>query len=608
MVRQRAKYYVPGTSWIPNYEPSFLLGDVLAGLTVGCILIPQSISYATSLAHLSPLAGLYSAAFPALVYTLLGSSKQLNVAPEAAISLLIGQAINAILIDFPTAGPVQRDAVAVAVSTIITFQVGIMSFILGFFRLGFIDVVLSRALLRGFITAVGVVIMVEQMMPMLGLVELEHVLHPESTWDKFLFVIEHIPNIHQPTAVVAFSALGVLVSVRTFKHGISHLSRYLFWVRYVPEVLLVVIAFTFLSDEFGWSEDGIAVLGNVHVEHGHGLFGFPLRRANTRFLKATTSTSVLIAVVGFLDSIVAAKQTAARLGYSVSPNRELVALGASNIVAAFIPGTLPAYGSITRTRLNADIGAKSQMTSIVCSSVILVATYFLLPLLYFLPKCVLASIICLVVYSILAEAPHDVVFYWKMGAWIDFGLMLLTFFATIIWNVEVGVLVSVTLSLLLVVHKSGKTRMTILGRVPNTDRWDPVNEDPDAAEDLPGVLIVRIKESLDFANTGRLKDRLRRLELYGPGKSHPSESPTREQTRVLVFHLNDVEKVDASAVQIFCELLQEYQSRDVELYMTNVRPQVRAAFELGGVIKLLGEDRLFVNVAAAVAHIEMIEM
>lgn len=207
--------------------------------------------------------------------------------------------------------------------------------------------------------------------------------------------------------------------------------------------------------------------------------------------------------------------------------------------------------------------------------------------------------------------------------------------------------------------------MCFQGRIPGTDRWKPINEDPDAAEDWPGVLIVRLKESLDFgmhtyaissvvaliltclspraANTGRLKgkqkpslilyradiraDRLRRLELYGPRKSHPSEEPTREQTTVLVFHLADVEKVDASAVQIFYELLQEYQvrpscvsiensrltahgaqSRDVDLFMTHVRPAVRGAFERGGVVALLGEDRFFTNVAEAVAHIEMIEL
>ena len=154
----------------------------------------------------------------------------------------------------------------------------------------------------------------------------------------------------------------------------------------------------------------------------------------------------------------------------------------------------------------------------------------------------------MVVYSILIEAPHDIIFYWKMGAWIDFALMSLTFFATIIWNVEVGVLLSVTISLLLVVHKSGKTRMTILvrctfyvrsscssnsffqGRVPGTERYQPVNEEPDAQEDLPGVLIVRIKESLDFGMSRHLLFCL--LLTIGLSQHRPLEGSSSE-TRAL---------------------------------------------------------------------------
>ncbi|KAG5716813.1 putative sulfate transporter, partial [Termitomyces sp. T112] len=254
----------------------------------------------------------------------------------------------------------------------------------------------------------------------------------------------------------------------------------------------------------------------------------------------------MISVVGFLDSIVAAKQNAARFGHSISPNRELVALGVANVAGSFIPGTLPAYGSITRSRINGDVGGRTQMGSLTCSVVILLTTFFLLPYLYFLPKCVLASIICLVVFSLMLEIPEDVTYYWRMSAWVDLALMALTFFFSIIWNVEVGVVVSLIVSLLLVVHRSSRARMTILGRIPGTDRWKPINENPEAEERSDGTLIVRIRENLDFANTAQLKERLRRLELYGVQKSHPSEAPRRQQASVLVFHLADMETIDAS--------------------------------------------------------------
>jgi len=244
------------------------------------------------------------------------------------------------------------------------------------------------------------------------------------------------------------------------------------------------------------------------------------------------------------------------------------------------------------------------MASLVCSAVILLATFFLLPWLYYLPKCVLASVILLVVWSLLAEAPHDVKYYWSMGAWVDMSLMLLTFVFSIVWNVEVGIIVSLIVSLLLVVHRSSRARMTILGRIPETDRWKPIDENPEAEESVEGAMIIRIRENLDFANTAQLKDRLRRLELYGIQKNHPSEAPRRREASVLVFHLADVEKIDASAAQIMLELMEDYKSRGVGLFITHLNSAPRETFRKAGILDLLGYDAFRENVTDAMALIE----
>ncbi|KAI0667113.1 sulfate anion transporter [Trametes maxima] len=599
----KVRYYVPSTAWIPAYSFSLFAGDFLAGITVASMLIPQSVSYASSLAKLSPVTGLFSAAIPGIVYALLGTSRQLNVAPEAALSLLVGQVVDEILHSDPHTHPIDPNAISLAISTIITFQVGLISFLLGLFRLGFLDVVLSRALLRGFVTAVAVVIMIEQLIPMFGLTHLEHIAQPKSTLDKLFFLIENaFTHAHRLTAVISFGALAVLVGVRSFKRVCR---RYWFIYR-LPEVFLVVVASTFLSDKFDWDQDGVEILGSVPINTGSSFVQFPLRKITLRYLRRTTSTAVLISVVGFLDSIVAAKQNAGRFGYSISPNRELVALGAGNIVGAFVPGTLPAYGSITRSKLNGDLGGRTQMASLVCSTVVLLATFFLLPWLYYLPKAVLTSIICLIVFSLLGELPHDAMFYWRMKAWIDLALMTLTFVLTIIWNVEIGIAVSVVISLLLVVRRSSRPRMTILGRIPGTERWKPIDENPEAEEDASGVLIVRIRENLDFANTAQLKERLRRLELYGHDKHHPADEPHRHDANVLVFHLADVDTIDASAVQIFCELVETYKNRGVGLYITHLKAGPRRSFEKAGVVGLLGEEAFCKDVASAMARVEQV--
>ncbi|CEL52625.1 Putative sulfate transporter YPR003C OS=Saccharomyces cerevisiae (strain ATCC 204508 / S288c) GN=YPR003C PE=1 SV=1 [Rhizoctonia solani AG-1 IB] len=604
VLKMRSKYYVPALDWLPNYSFSLFWGDFAAGLTVASLVIPMSMSYASGLARLDPLAGLISAAVPGLIYSLFGSSRQLSVGPEAALSLLVGQAITQILHGDPTAKV--PHSIGIAVSTMITFQVGLISFALGLLRLGFIDVVLSRALLRGFVTAVAVVITIEQLIPMLGLVKLEHSIKPVpvTTVDKFLFIVENAgTHAHWLTAVISFATLVALLGTRAVKRRLAKREGW-HWVRFVPEVFLAVVIATVLCDEFDWDLQGVDILGSASIKKGAKLFDFPVKHANLKFIKATTSTAVLISVVGYLDSVVAAKQNAARFGYSISPNRELVALGAGNLVSSFFPGTLPAYGAITRSRLNADIGGRTQMASILSSCFVILAVFFLLPALYYLPRCVLASIVCLVVYGLLAEAPEDVGFYIKMKGWVDLALMFLTFAFTLFWSVEVGVVVSVTASLLLVVHKSSKAHIKILGRVPGTDRWRAIDEDPDAIEDVPGLLIVRIRESLDFANTGQLKERLRRLELYGPTKAHPSEAPRRNDASVVVFHMSDVETIDANAVHIFKELVEQYRERGVRTFFAHLRQEQREKFEKAEIIEIVGEDHIMETVADAMTVIE----
>ncbi|KAG7091261.1 hypothetical protein E1B28_010310 [Marasmius oreades] len=593
-IKRRVKYYIPSTDWIPNYSLGLLAGDIISGITVASMLIPQSVSYATSLAHLTPTAGLFSASIPPIVYALLGTSKQLNVAPEAALSLLVGQAVS----DVHKAHP----ASVLPVATVITLQVGIFSFLLGFFRLGFIDIVLSRALLRGFIAAIAVVIMIEQLIPMFGLVDLEHTLHPSSTIDKLLFLLKHTPeNYHAPTTIISFSTLFILIFARSAKNHLKTY-RYLGWIERLPEVLVVVVLSTALSSAFRWDQDGVAILGDVPIHQGT-FFESPFHHHTLKHLKRTTSTAVVISVIGFLDSIVAAKQAALRFGYSVSPNRELVALGAGNLLASFVPGTLPAFGSITRTRINGNAGARTQLSSMVCAGVILLVTFFLLPLLWFLPKCVLASVILLVVWGLMLEVPEEVGYYYRMKSYADLSLCLLTFFTSIIWNVEVGIVVSLIVSLLLVVHRSGRVSMVILGRIPGTNQWKPIDENSAVEDEEDGVLIVRVKEAtLDFANTGKMKDRLRRMELFGPSVSsgarrgprpHPSDEPQRKEPTTIIFHMADVEYVDATAAQIWLEILSGYSARGVRLVFTHVKSEVLETFERTGIVQMLGREEGF---------------
>ncbi|KAH8923288.1 sulfate permease [Atractiella rhizophila] len=603
---QRAKYYVPVFDWLPKYNLTLLVGDLSAALTLSCLLIPQSMSYATNLAQLDPINGLLSAAIAPLVYALLGTCRQFSIGPEAALSLIVAQTTNDVFSHYQPSTPSERATIAVAICTMLTFQAGFISLALGLVRLGFLDAILSQALLRGFITGVGVVIFVEQLIPMLGLSALEeHVLPKGASFlQKATFLLENLDKYQRETALISLVSVVVLLGLRISKTELVKKGGLWKVANWLPEILIVVVGSTALNAAFRWDQDGVAIVGAVSTGDVH--LHFPLHTTYAReHFTTTLPAAVTISLLGFLDGIVAAKQNSAIYEYPISPNRELVAIGAANVVVSFVSGCIPSYGSITRSRLAGNTGARTQAYGIFTGSIILLATFFLLRFLFFLPKCVLSSIILLVVYVILAEVPHDIKYYLKMGAWSELGLCCLTFFLTMVWSLQAGMIIGTALSLILVVKSSSQMRIKILGRVGGTDNeWEPVDEDYEFEDEIPGLLVVRIREVMTFANAGVLKERLRRLELYGHSPHHPSDEPRRREAEILIFHWADVEQIDAEAVHIVLEVVESYQRKGTVVYFTHVPPRARLMMSKAGLIEKVGEEYVHSNIRSALLHLE----
>ncbi|GAA5981339.1 hypothetical protein JCM10908_004074 [Rhodotorula pacifica] len=616
----KARYYIPVLQWLPQYSLKKFAGDVIAALTMTSVIAPQAMSYATSLVHANPVSGLFGASVPAMIYSVLGTCRQLSVGPEAALSLLTGETVAKFLEEEEHAhGKMSEGDKAkfiAGIVTLITFQSGLVTFLLGFFRLGFLDAVLSRALLRGFMTAVAFTIFAAQLVPILGLeAGLAAQYGASSTFEqKVGYLFRHIGDAHRLTLLISVTALVVLVSMRVLKKVVA--SKRGAWraCKYIPQVLLVVVVSTVCSHIFRWNHAGVAVLGRVSagsVKVQLPAWGWGEGR---KYATKTLGTSTLIAVLGFLDSIVAAKDMASKYDYPISPNRELCALGFANLCNSLCSGSLMGYGSITRSRLAASTGATTQMASLLTGTFVMLVTYFLLRFLSPLPKCILATIVCVVVFSILEEAPEDVMFFWKMGAWTDGALMLLTFFLSLFVSVEVGITVSVALSMVLCIKHSTAMRIKILGRVPGTASFEPLDEDETddglfaaLGEEVPGVLIVRIRDvALTFANTGPMKERLRRLERYGHGRHHPAEEPRRAEASVVIFDLGDVNEVDASALVILLELVEAYSLRSVIVYWTQCHQKVLSRLREAGVIEKSGGDH-YVQPTVAAALVELQE-
>lgn len=379
-------YYLPALVWTKKYSWSYFKGDFVAALTVAGMYVPMALSLADNLAHVPPINGLYSFVWNPLIYALLGSCPAMIIGPEAAGSLLVGTVVKA-SVDRGQGG--DQDAMLHAqICGIVAGLAGAMVLTAGVARLGFLDSVLSRPFLRGFISAIGVVIAVDQLIPELGLskhAEKAHVGHASSV-DKLRFIFSNLDKTHNLTLAIAGSSFVVIMVCREIKRRLQ--PKYP-GVAYIPDRFLVVVLASFLTYWFQWDKAGIAVLGKVEAASGHFFaFRWPFKWSNMVYIREAMGTAFLIALLGFFESSVAAKSLGGPpfAEIQLSPNRELVALGVANVIGGCFM-SLPAFGGYGRSKVNRSTGGKTPMASIILASLTLLCILFCLPYMYYLPVC-----------------------------------------------------------------------------------------------------------------------------------------------------------------------------------------------------------------------------
>ncbi|KAJ2905500.1 sulfate transporter 4.1 [Zalerion maritima] len=607
-------YYVPFLTWMRQYKFGFLKGDLVAAITMASFYLPMALSLADNLAHVPPINGLYSFVFNPIIYALLGSCPQMVVGPEAAGSLLVGTVVKR-SIDLGR-GEDGDSAMHAQICGVVTGMAGATVFAAGITRLGFLDSVLSRPFLRGFISAVGFVIAVDQLVPELGLTRIAEktpgVGHGSSV-EKLRFMFTNLDKVHRLTFAIAFTSFAIIMVFRELKKRLQ--PRYP-GVAYIPDRFAVVVASAIFTWYFEWEKQGVAILGAVESASGH-LFTFrwPFQTAHMTHIRDAMSTSFLIALLGFFESSVAAKSLSgsngAIQGMNLSPNRELVALGTANLVGACFM-SLPAFGGYGRSKVNHSTGGVSPMSSIFLSLITLTCICFLLPYFYYLPKPVLSSMISVVAWSLIEECPNDILFFVRVRGWGELGLMAIIFLCTIFYSLSLGIAIGVGLSVLQVIRHSTRPRIQILGRHPGTNRFDNAEAHPERLEFFEGCLIVKIPEPLTFANTGELKTRLRRLEIYGTSKAHPALPRLRgeDSNRNVVFDIHGVTEMDGSGAQVLEEIVRSYVDRGVRVFFSRGQREGKVwdLMVRSGIVELVGgEDRFVGDVIDALKMTEVAE-
>ncbi|RMZ79982.1 hypothetical protein DV738_g2950, partial [Chaetothyriales sp. CBS 135597] len=596
-------YYLPAIRWMRQYQWAWFRGDLVAAITMASFYIPMALSYASNLAHVPPINGLYSFVFNPVIYALLGSCPQMVVGPEAAGSLLVGQVVKT-CIQRGNSGD-EDDTLNAQIAGVVTVMAGSIIFAAGIARLGFLDGVLSRPFLRGFISAIGFVILVDQAIPELGLTELSkedgNVSHGSSV-DKLIFLVRNIKNAHALTTAVSLGSFAIIMVFRTLK---TYLQPRYPSVAYFPDRFLVVVLSALFTWLFAWDKKGLEVLGEVKSSGSSAIpFHWPFQFKHIRHIDTALSTSFIIALLGFFESSVAAKSlgegTSGLRGMHLSANRELVALGAANLVGGMFQ-SLPAFGGYGRSKVNASTGGTTPMSSVLLSFITLICVLFLLPYFYFLPKGVLSAMVSVVAYSLVEECPHDIKFFIRIRGWTELLLMAVIFLSTIFYSLTLGIALGIGLSLLALIRHATKPRIQILGKVPGTaGQFENAEYFPENVEYIEGSLIVKIPEPLTFANTGALKTRLARLEAYGSNKIHPSLPHVRseEHNRNVIFDVHGVTSIDGSGTQVLSEIVEAYVKKGRRVIFCRLprrRNKVYDSFQRSGIVAMCGGQSHFVD-------------
>eukprot|EP01104_Vermistella_antarctica_P008941 TRINITY_DN228_c0_g1_i4.p1 TRINITY_DN228_c0_g1~~TRINITY_DN228_c0_g1_i4.p1 ORF type:complete len:713 (+),score=97.48 TRINITY_DN228_c0_g1_i4:462-2600(+) len=599
----------------------------MAGITVAIMLVPQGLAYAI-LAGLPPIYGLYTGFVPLFIYAVLGTSRHICPGPEALTALLIGDVLSGIQV------PDHLDAEAAAnyipdAAHLLALLCGIFTLILGLFRLGFIDNLISRSLLAGFINAAAVIIAFQQIPGILELtcnecsqVEYQFLMIPK--------VIQALGSTHWIAVYVGGGSVVFLFFVKILKIVFRKYAL----MKLIPEILIVVVATTFLTWKFELYNE-ITVLG-ANPKNLEGSFPVPSWSASPiRFisvgdglplLKKLFPSAIIISIVGFVEAMVVGKKYAGEFDYQVSPNRELVAFGFGNTIGSFFQ-IFPSYSSMPRTVINVAAGARTQLSTLV-SAILIGFSFYCLPWFKYLPSCVMSGIIFVAAIGLVET--HDILFIVRTRAWVEFSLFVTTFLLTAVLSIEIGLGVSFMISVLRVVSKTSKPRMVMLGKAKalfwrettpgNDDKrgdsaapFTSVTSDDckvkyrnildEGTRPLRGVLLCQIREPLHFANIKFIQDRLIRIETLGHIQAHPGEElRVKHPLYGVILDMGNVASIDNSALQTLLEMNDFYLNKGVPLCFTKLTSRAKMQGTNCHFVETVGLERFFQTNHEAVAY------
>jgi len=524
------------TSFV-GYHATWVRGDIVAGLTVWAILVPESLAYAT-IAGLPPVVGLY-AAMPALaLYAVFGSSRHLVVAPMSATAALSAGAVATLA---------SGGDAFVALSAGLALAVGLLALGAGFLRLGFLASFISSPVLKGFIIGLALTIMIGQLPKLLGVEKGEG-----NFFAQLWHLLTHLGETSVITLVVGLASLLALLVLKR-------------WMPVVPGSLVVAALAVLAVFLFDLDQHGVAVVGQI--DSGLPTLGLP-DISSGDFLDLI-GLAVGVMLVGFAESLAAAKEYAAKSGYDIDSNQELIGLGTANLGSGLCSGMV-VNGSLSKTAVNGAAGAKSQLSGLTAAALTVVTLLFLTGLFEKLPEPTLAAVVIVAVIELIDFASLRSLYrvqtgrlarIYRYASRADFVAAVATMFGVLLFETLPGLIIGILVSLILLLARTSRPHVTQLRRLPGTgDNWVDARGHPELS-DPEGVIVVRVEAPLFFGNSDYVREQIRAL---------PDSTTT-----LVVVDGRTSPSIDVSGVDMLVQLRSDLRRQGVELALAQEVGQVR---------------------------------
>ncbi|CAI9116354.1 OLC1v1017476C2 [Oldenlandia corymbosa var. corymbosa] len=479
----------PILEWGRHYNLSKFKGDLIAGLTIASLCIPQDIGY-SKLANLAPQYGLYSSFVPPLIYAFMGSSRDIAIGPVAVVSLLLGTLLQS-EID-PTTNPVEYRRLAFTA----TFFAGITQVSLGILRLGFLIDFLSHAAVVGFMAGAAITIALQQLKGFLGIKDFTKKTDIISVMRSVFSSAHHGWNWQ--TIVIGATFLAFLLVAKY----IGKKNKKFFWVPAIAPLISVILA-TFFVYITHADKKGVQIV--KHIKKGINPSSVnEIYFTGDNLLKGI-KIGVVAGMIALTEAVAIGRTFAAMKDYQLDGNKEMVALGAMNVVGS-MTSCYVATGSFSRSAVNYMAGCQTAVSNIIMSVVVFLTLMFITPLFEFTPNAILASII---ISAVIGLIDYDAaILIWKIDKF-DFVACMGAFFGVVFASVEWGLLIAVSISFAKILLQVTRPRTAALGRIPRTNVYRNIQQYPEASK-VPGLLIVRIDSAIYFSNSNYVRERILR--------------------------------------------------------------------------------------------------